>query len=266
MLRVTMLGCGPSGGVPQIGGADGHGHWGACDPAEPRNRRTRSSIVIEGTDGQRLLVDTGPDLRAQLLATGIGRVDAILFTHHHADHIMGVDEVRILNRQLGREIQAFGMARTLESLQHRFDYAFLPSTAPMFFRPALVPVTVAPGDRFQAAGMAVEVLLQDHHVMDTLAVRVGDFAYSTDLVRMPEETFDRLHGLDTWVVACFQRPSHPVHANLEEVLAWVERLRPRRTVLTHMGHGMDYGWLRQNLPPRVEPGYDGLVLEVPGRG
>lgn len=262
-LRVTILGCGPSGGVPQIGGEDGRGWWGECDPANPRNRRTRSSIVVEAATGERLLVDTGPDLRDQLLAAGIGRVDALLYTHHHADHIMGVDEVRVLNRLVGREIEAFGMPETLESLQRRFDYAFLPSTAPMFFRPAMLPRPVEPGQTIRTAGMEVELLLQDHLVMRTLGLRIGGFAYSTDLVRMPEETLGRLHGLDTWVVACFQRPPHKVHANLEQVLDWVGQLKPRRTVLTHMGAHLDHGWLRANLPPGVEPGHDGMELDVP---
>lgn len=263
-LRVTILGCGPSGGVPQIGGADGTGWWGECDPANPANRRTRSSIVVQAAGGERLLVDTGPDLRAQLLAAGIGQVEALLYTHHHADHIMGVDEVRVLNRQLGREIEAFGMAETLDSLKRRFDYAFLPSTAPMFFRPAIVPRVAEPGQTVRMAGVEVELLLQDHAVMRTLGLRIGGFAYSTDLVRMPEETLARLHGLDTWVVACFQRRPHKVHANLEQVLDWVDLLKPRRTVLTHMGTDLDHGWLRANLPPGVEPGVDGMVLEVPG--
>ena len=262
-IRVTMLGCGGSGGVPQIGGEDGRGWWGACDPANPLNRRTRTSVCIEAPAGERVLVDAGPDLREQLLAAAIGRIDAILMTHHHADHIMGLDEVRILNRLVGRAIDVFGMAETLENLQRRFDYAFLPATAPMFFRPALLPVPVRAGETARIAGMEIELLHQDHGVMDTLGLRLGRFAYCTDLVRLPEKSLARLHGLDTWVVACFQRGPHKVHAKLEEVLDWVARLRPRRTVLTHMGPDLDYGWLKTHLPAGVEPGHDGLVLDVP---
>ncbi len=263
MLKITILGCGSSGGVPQVGGEDGRGWWGACDPANPLNQRTRSSILIEGEAGGRLLVDTGPDLRTQLLASGVPGVDAILYTHDHADHIMGLDEVRILNRLAGRALEAFGTERTLSILRQRFDYAFLPSTGPIFFRPAVEPVRLQPGDALEMAGHAVQTFVQDHAVMDTLGLRIGAFAYSTDLVRLPEESLERLHGLDTWVVGCFQRRPHKVHANLDQVLEWVRLLRPRRTVLTHMSPDLDHAWLSANLPPGVEPGHDGMVLTLP---
>ncbi|CAH0153535.1 hypothetical protein ROS9278_00778 [Roseomonas sp. CECT 9278] len=263
MLNVTLLGCGASGGVPQIGGADGRGWWGECDPADPRNRRTRSSIIVERAGAGRLLVDTGPDLRGQMLACGVPAVDAVLYTHDHADHVMGLDEIRILNRLVGRPIEAFGMERTLSILRQRFDYAFLPATPPHFFRPAIEPVWLAPGDTVEMAGHSVATFRQDHAVMDTLGLRIGRFAYSTDLVRLPAESLARLHGLDTWVVGCFQRRPHKVHANLDQVLEWVDILKPRRTVLTHMGPDLDHGWLLANLPAGVEPGHDGMVLHIP---
>ena len=259
---MTILGCGGSGGVPQIGGEDGTGWWGACDRANPLNQRTRSSILVEGGDGGRLLVDTGPDLRTQLLACGVAGVDAILFTHDHADHIMGMDEVRILNRLVGRPLEAFGTERTLSILKQRFDYAFLPSTGPIFYRPAVEPVRVRAGDAVAIAGHEVQTFSQDHAVMETLGFRIGGFAYSTDLVRLPPESLALLHGLDTWVVGCFQRRPHKVHANLDQVLEWVEMLRPRRTVLTHMSPDLDHDWLLANLPPGIEPGHDGMVLTL----
>jgi phosphoribosyl 1,2-cyclic phosphate phosphodiesterase len=261
-LTVTLLGCGGSGGVPLIGGPEERGDWGACDPAEPRNRRTRSSLVVEGPAGGRLLVDAGPDLRAQLLACGIARLDAVLFTHAHADHILGVDDLRVVNRVRGAALPAFGTAETLEAVRGRFDYAFLPAPR-FFFRPALLPQPVAWGERPMIAGLPVQVFRQDHQVMDTLGLRIGGFAYSTDVVRLPEESLALLAGLDTWVVGCLQRAAHPVHANLDQVLAWVERLRPRRTVLTHMSLDLDWAWLCGRLPPGVEPGHDGLRLRVP---
>lgn len=261
-LTVTLLGCGGSAGVPQIGGEDGKGWWGACNSADPRNRRTRSSILIEGPGAGRLLVDTGPDLRSQLLACGVPAIDAVLYTHDHADHVMGLDEIRILNRLAGRPLEAFGTERTLAILKQRFDYAFLPSTGPVFFRPAVEPARLRAGDALEMAGHQVQTFLQDHAVMDTLGLRIGDFAYSTDLVRLPERSLALLHGLDTWVVGCFQRRPHTVHANLAQVLEWVQILRPRRTVLTHMGPDLDYGWLIANLPHGVEPGHDGMVLTL----
>ena len=261
-MRVVILGCGSSAGVPQIGGADGRGEWGVCDPAEPRNRRSRASIVLE-QDGNRLLVDTSPDMRSQLVDNGIPRVDAILFTHAHADHINGLDDVRILNRLAGRPLDAFADRRTLDELERRFDYAFRPWQPPGFFRPVLVPHEVAPGERIRAGEIDLELFDQDHGFVRTLGLRASGFAYSTDVVAIDEAALAGLEGLDTWLVDCFQRPGpHKTHFHLELVLSLIARLRPRRAVLTHMGLDMDYAWLRANLPEGVEPAYDGQVLEV----
>jgi phosphoribosyl 1,2-cyclic phosphate phosphodiesterase len=262
-VRVILLGTGGSPGVPMVGGPDGRGEWGACDPAEPRNRRTRTSIIVEANDGVRLLVDTGPDMRAQLLANAIGRVDAILYTHAHADHIAGIDDVRILNRGVGRPIEALGLASTLEEVAGRFAYAFRPVTQPGYLRPALVPRVVSPGEVVSVAGMPMQVFEQDHGWTITLGFRTGGFAYSTDVVRLDELAFRVLEGVDTWVVGCVLRDGpHLTHAHLGLVYEWVDRIGPRRTVLTHMGLGMDWGWLKANLPPGIEPGFDGMVLEL----
>ncbi len=261
MPRVTILGCGGSAGVPQIGGEDGQGDWGACDPAEPRNRRTRSSIVIESDAGERLLVDTSPDMRAQLLACRVPRVEAILFTHAHADHVLGIDDVRILNRIVNRPIDAFATARTLAELNKRFDYAFLSWDQPYFFRPVLTPRAVEPGQTVEAAGLRIRLFEQDHGFMPTLGLRTGGFGYSTDVAILDDAAFAALEGVNTWVVDCFQRRPHTTHANLERVLEWVERLRPRRVVLTHMGYDIDWSWMKRHLPPQIEPAYDGMSLE-----
>jgi phosphoribosyl 1,2-cyclic phosphate phosphodiesterase len=262
-MRVILLGTGGSPGVPTVGGPDGRGEWGACDPAEPRNQRTRTSIVLEADDGARLLVDTGPDIRTQLLANAIARVDAILYTHAHADHVTGMDDVRILNRSVGRPLEAFGLRATLNELAERFAYAFKPVTQPGYFRPALVPRVVTPGETVTVAGMALEMFEQDHGWVSTLGFRTGNFAYSTDVVRLAEPALRVLEGVDTWVVGCVLRNGpHPTHAHLDLVYEWVERIRPRRTVLTHMGLAMDWGWLRANLPPGMEPGFDGMVLDL----
>ena len=259
---MTVLGCGGSAGVPLIGGADGSGEWGACDPGEPRNRRTRASIVVE-REGRRLLVDTSPDMRGQLLACAVPRIDAILFTHSHADHITGLDDVRMLNRIVGRPLVAFATAETLAELELRFGYAFRPWQPPGFFRPVLQTCPVAPGQEPSMAGMPVRLFDQDHRFTRTLGLRIGGFAYSTDVVGLDAVALDGLAGVHTWLVDCFQRAPHTTHAHLELVLRWAERVRPVRTILTHMGIDMDWAWLAANLPAEVEAAYDGLILEIP---
>ncbi len=260
-MKVTLLGTGGSAGVPMLGGADGRGDWGVCDPAEPRNRRSRASILVEAGQGA-LLVDTGPDMREQLLANGVRRVDAVFYTHAHADHVTGLDDVRILNRIVDRPLDAFASEATLAELQRRFGYAFQPWQPPGFFRPVLVPRVVAPGETITAAGFALNLFDQDHGFSRSLGFRVGGFAYSTDAVDLDDSAFAVLAGLDTWVVGCFQRHSHRTHAWLARTLKWIVRVKPRRAVLTHMGTDMDYAWLRARLPAGVEPGFDGQVLEV----
>ncbi|MDD2876466.1 MAG: MBL fold metallo-hydrolase [Acidiphilium sp.] len=260
-FKVTLLGTGGSAGLPQIGGADGSGDWGLCDPHEPRNARTRASIVIEGAKG-RLLVDTAPELRLQLTAKRIGRIDAVLFTHAHADHIAGLDEVRILNRILNAPIPGYSDELTWAELRQRFDYAFKPWQPPGFFRPVIETQVIAPGEVHAIAGLPARIIGQDHGFIPSLGVRVGNFAYCTDVVRFDADQLALLAGIDIWVIDCFTKgPRHPTHANLDQVLEWVAALRPRRTILTHMGPDMDYAALAATLPPGIEPGYDGMVIE-----
>ena len=260
-MKITVLGCGGSTGVPTLGGVDGRGDWGACDAAEARNRRFRSSIVLHGPAGN-VLVDTGPDLRAQILAAGIPRVDAIVYTHAHADHIMGLDDVRLLNRIAGKPLPVYGDARTLAEIGRRFDYAFRPWTPPHFFWPALEMHQITAGDVIDVCGITLRSFDQDHHVMRSLGLRAGAFAYSTDVVRLPEVSFAALDGIDTWLVGCFQRAPHPTHAHFDLVLEWAARLGVRRTILTHMGIDMDVAWIHEHAPPGVEPAVDGMVIEI----
>jgi phosphoribosyl 1,2-cyclic phosphate phosphodiesterase len=273
-MRVTLLGTGGSTGVPMIGGADGAGDWGACDPGEMRNWRTRSSILIEHTGAprpepthdaynQRLLIDTSPDMRLQFIANRIPGADAILFTHAHADHITGIDDVRVLNRIANRPLEAFATQGTLDEITKRFGYAFAPWDGNGFYRPVLSGKPVSPGDTVHAAGFDIRLFSQGHGRIETLGLRIGSFAYSTDVVHLDEAALNALEGIDTWVVGCFLRQGpHWTHADLPAALGWIERLRPRRTVLTHMGTDMDWAWLRANLPPGVEAGYDGMVLDI----
>ena len=260
-LRVTMLGCGGSAGVPLIGGADGRGDWGACDPGQARNRRTRSAIVLHGPGGN-LLVDTSPDMRGQLLDCAVPRVDAILFTHAHADHILGLDDARILNRIAGRPLDAIGTPTTLREIEARFDYAFRPWQPPWFFRPVLQPRPVEAGSAVEAAGLSIATFDQDHGFMRSLGLRTGGFGYSTDVVSLDDAAFAALRGVDTWVVGCFQRTPHKTHAHFDLVVDWSRAVGARRTVLTHMGNDMDWDWIHAHAPAGMEAGYDGLVLNV----
>jgi phosphoribosyl 1,2-cyclic phosphate phosphodiesterase len=260
-LRVTVLGCGGSAGVPTIGGVNGRGDWGACNPLESRNRRTRTSIVIE-FQNQRLLVDTSPDLRSQFLAAGVPGIDAVLFTHAHADHITGIDEIRILNRIAGRPLGAYATDQVLAELARRFEYVFRPWQPPGFYRPVLEPHPVAAGEIVPIAGMDVRIFSQDHKLTTTLGLRIGRFGYSTDVVELDEAAFAALRGTETWLVSCYQRAAHSTHASLSRVLGWASQLGVSRTILTHMGSDMDWAWMQANLPPGVEPAYDGLVIDT----
>ncbi len=260
-MKITLLGVGGSSGSPQIGGADGAGDWGELDPAEPRNRRTRPSIVIEAPDGRRLLVDTGPDLRTQLTTHKINRIDAVFYTHAHADHIAGLDEIRILNRIMDAPMPAFASAATFADLCVRFDYAFKPWPGGYFFRPVLNAETVAAGEVREIIGLPVQIIAQDHGLISSLGLRIGNFAYCTDVVRLDNTALKALENLNIFIVDCFTRgDAHPTHAHLDQVLDWVDRLRPKQTILTHMGPNMDYRWLMENLPAGMVPGYDGMVL------
>lgn len=254
-MRVTILGCGGAGGVPMLSVG-----WGACDPAEPRNRRTRPSILVEES-GTRILVDTSPDLREQLLRCGVNSLDAVVYTHFHADHVHGIDDLREINRAMQRPIPCHADALTLESLHKSFGYVFLgvPEGLPIF-RPWLQPRRV--NGPFAVGPVKVRPFEQDHGWASSLGLRFGDFAYSTDVVRLDDAAFEALAGVKVWIVDCLMAQPHATHAHVALVLEWVKRVRPERTILTHMGPGLDYATLRDSLPPGIEPGYDGMIVDV----
>ncbi|NHN90600.1 MBL fold metallo-hydrolase [Acetobacter sicerae] len=263
-LTITVLGCGGSSGVPLIGGADGRGAWGECDPNEPRNRRTRASIVVQAPDKRRLLVDTGPDMRNQLIANGIPYADAIFYTHAHADHIAGLDDVRPFNWALERPIEIFGTETTLSEIHGRFDYAFRPWTPKDAFRPGVEPRFIKGGERQEIVGLLLDVFEQDHGKLNSLGFRCGGFAYCTDVVSLTDEVLSLLEGVDTWMIDCLQIKPHSAHAWLGRVLEWRERIQPRRTILTHLGPFMDWATLAKTLPVGVEAAFDGLTFTAPG--
>lgn len=258
-FRIRLLGTGPSQGVPNLGGADEAGDWGACDPAEPRNRRARTSALIQTADGTRILIDAGPDIRSQLLAARVARIDHVIITHAHADHVNGLDELRAVNRFTGQALPLYAMPETLADLTGRFAYAFQPPT-PGFYRPSLAPQAVQPGEILALGGLSIRLIEQDHHVMRTLGLRIGAFAYCTDLMRLPPESLAALAGIERWVVGCFSAHPHPVHAHIGLVREWARTLGARRTILTHMSNGLDYATLGRELTDGLEPGFDGLEL------
>jgi phosphoribosyl 1,2-cyclic phosphate phosphodiesterase len=255
-MKVTVLGCGASWGVPAIGPA-----WGRCDPADPRNRRRRGSLLVESR-GQTLLIDTSPDLRQQLLDAGVSRIDAVLLTHAHADHLHGIDDLRMVSQLAGRAIPFYAGAEALAEADRRFGYAFKPVIPGRpVYRPALDPRTI--DGPFTAAGMPVVPFVQSHGYSTTLGFRIGPIGYSTDVVELDDDAFAALAGVELWVVDCLRREPHPTHSHLAKSLAWIGRIGPRRAVLTHMDQSLDYRELAAELPPGVEPGRDGLAIDLP---
>jgi phosphoribosyl 1,2-cyclic phosphate phosphodiesterase len=257
-VRATILGCGPSGGVPTI--ADG---WGACDPNNPKNRRLRPSILVEEA-GTRVLVDTSPDLRQQLLSTGVRRLDAVLYTHAHADHLHGVDDLRGVNRAMNAALPVYADAATEAILKQRFEYVTTPLAdgVELFYKPVLDLRRIAPGDRFSVGAMEIRAFDQDHGYSHTLGYRFGPLAYSTDLLDLPESSFAALAGVQTWIVGTFALQPHVTHAHVDKALGWIERVRPARAVLTHLGPAIDHEALTASLPKGVEAAFDGLVVEA----
>jgi phosphoribosyl 1,2-cyclic phosphate phosphodiesterase len=262
-LRVTILGCGSSGGVPRLGG-----RWGACDPANPRNRRRRCSILVErrGPGGvTRVLVDTGPDMRAQLLDAEVGNLDAVLYTHSHADHVHGLDDLRqiVFNRRA--RLPVWAPAETAEQLLSRFAYAFVaPPGSP--YPPILDlheiegPVTV------EGAGGAITArpFTVMHGRMAALGFRFGDLAYLPDVSDMTDEAWAAVRGLDCWVVDALRYEPHGTHSHLAQTLDWIARAAPRRAVITNMHIDLDHDRVAAETPDNVEPAHDGMVLDVPG--
>jgi phosphoribosyl 1,2-cyclic phosphate phosphodiesterase len=254
-MRVTVLGCGPSTGVPVIGG-----NWGRCDPCDPRNRRRRVSVLVE-VGGVVILIDTSPDLREQLLDAGVSRIDAVVMTHAHADHLHGIDDLRSVNRLMRSAIPLHADRQTLAEIRRRFDYVLKPVEEPgRYYKPTLVPQEIA--GPFEIRGISVLPFLQDHGFSVTLGIRIGGFAYSTDVTELDDKAFAALDGIELWIVDCLRREPHPTHSHVAKTLSWVARVRPCRAVLTHMDQSLDYSELCAELPNGVEPGYDGLVIDV----
>ena len=264
MLRFTVLGCGSSAGVPRV--AQG---WGACDPNNPKNRRRRCSLLVEriGESGKTtVLVDTSPDLREQLLGAGVEKLDGVLFTHDHADHSHGIDDVRPIALHQRRRVDVYLDTQTSVALHAKFGYCF--ATPPGSDYPPIVtehriaagaPVTI----EGEGGVVAATPYVQLHGAGTTLGFRFGTFAYSCDVSAIPDETARHLQGLDVWILDALRYKPHPSHFSVDEALAWVDRIKPRRAVLTNLHTDLDYETLRHVLPANVEPAFDNMVIELP---
>jgi phosphoribosyl 1,2-cyclic phosphate phosphodiesterase len=262
-VTLTILGCGSSGGVPRVGG-----DWGACDPANPRNSRLRCSLLVQQTGAggtTTVLVDTSPDMRQQMLAAHVDRLDGVWFTHEHADHTHGIDELRGYFLRQRQRIPVWASAETAAMLAQRFSYCIERQPGsdypPILDLHTLQPeVTFAtPGAGGALAGVPFSV---EHGGTPTLGFRIGAMAYTPDLNGIPEASIAALTGLDLWIVDALRYKTHPSHFSLAETLHWIARIKPRRAILTNMHNDLDEATLRATLPPGVEPAFDGLTVTL----
>jgi phosphoribosyl 1,2-cyclic phosphate phosphodiesterase len=266
-LEIRILGCGSSGGVPRLGGVDGSGYWGACDPANPKNRRRRCSLLArrKSQDGEtQVLVDTSPDMREQLLDARVARLDGVLITHDHADQLHGIDDLRMLALLNKTRLDLWSDAGGMAGVRHKFDYCFETppgSDYPPILNAHIIPEPFAP---FAIAGpggaMPVLAFGQGHGRIRSLGFRFGPVAYSPDVDALDEAAFDALAGIDCWIVDALRLTPHPSHAHLARTLEWIAKVRPRRAILTNMHVDLDYDRLKAELPPGVEPAFDGMTI------
>lgn len=260
-LRFTILGCGSSGGVPRLGG-----HWGDCDPENPKNRRSRCSMLVERVtpDGiTRVLIDTSPDLRQQLLAAEVGELDGVLWTHSHADHVHGLDDLRMIVFNMRKRLPVWADGDTQNDLYSRFGYAFIqPADSPY---PPILDMHTIKGD-VTISGKGGDITLSPfkvgHGSIDALGFRIGDLAYLPDVATMTDEAWQAVENVGIWVLDSLRRDPHPTHSHLAQSLEWLDRARAKRGVLTNMHIDLDYETLRNETPDHIEPAYDGMVLRL----
>ena len=260
-LRATILGCGSSGGVPRLGG-----DWGDCDPENPRNARTRCSLLLERvSDGgvTRVLIDTSPDMRAQLLRAGVGMLDGVVYTHAHADHVHGIDDLRQIVFNTRTRLPVWADGPTQDALLARFGYVFAqPKGSP--YPPILDLNGIDGAVTVVGAGgpLVLHPIRLNHGSIDALGFRAGGLAYCPDVVAIYPESWPMLEGLDVWIVDALRRKPHPTHAHLALTLDWIAQARPARAVLTNLHNDLDYATLSAETPDHITPAHDGLVIEL----
>lgn len=258
-MKVTMLGCGTSVGVPALGKAG----WGACDPADPRNRRQRCAVLVQ-SETTNILVDAGPDIRNQLLPLNLDRIDALLITHTHSDHVAGLDDLRVFFFPDRIELPIHATARHTQDIVTRFPYLFEKDPeSPTYFVPPMITREIAAGQELQIGDITVDVLQQDHGNTSSLGFLFnGCFGYSTDVVAMPDYVFNALANVDLWIVEALRETPHQSHSHFQQTFEWIRRVNPGRAVLTHLGLEADYEAVAAICPENTQPGIDGLVFEL----
>lgn len=262
-MRFTILGCGSSPGVPRI-----NGEWGACDPANPKNRRSRCSLLVEkiGAEGKTtVVVDTSPDFRQQMLSAGVTQLDAVLYTHPHADHIHGIDDLRQYALFQKKRMPVYGDAATLAHLKKSFNYCFEAAEGSMY-QPICEAHEIDAGEMVtingQGGSIAAMPIKQQHGSIHSLAFRFDDFAYSSDVSGLSDASAGMLKDLDVWIVDALQYRDHVSHFSVAQALDWIAHLAPKKAYLTHMHIPLDYETIKAETPDHVEPAFDGLVFEM----
>lgn len=256
-LSVKILGCGSSSGVPAIGN-----FWGVCNPNNPKNRRLRSSILIK-SEKTSLLFDATPDLRQQLLNSKVKHLDAILITHAHADHIHGLDDIRFLNVLMKSHLNLYATGQVIMDIKKRFEYVFedlSPKANGFYYKPCLIPNTIK--NSFKINELEIDFFEQDHGFSKSTGFRVNNVGYSTDVINLNENAFEKLRGIELWIVDCLRVKPHSTHSHLEKTLKWIEKLKPKKAILTHMNTDTDYDEISKLLPKGCEAGYDGLEVLI----
>ncbi len=266
-LSFRILGCGSSGGVPRLSDQPG-GNWGSCDPTNPRNRRMRCSLLVTrtGARGQtRVLIDTTPDMRQQLIDAQVGTLDAVVYTHAHADHTHGIDDLRMIVYNMRARLPVYANIPTQDAIIDRFAYAFVQPEGSSY--PPICDLKRIDGP-FEIDGPGgpipfTAVIPVNHGGMHTVGFRIAGMAYVPDVADFPDSAWPHLENLDLWIIDALRRDPHPTHAHLAKTLDWIARVAPRRAILTNMHNDLDYATLAAETPDHIEPAYDGLTLTLP---
>ena len=256
-FEITILGCGSSSGVPAIGN-----DWGNCNPSNPKNRRLRSSILIK-TSKKNILIDATPDLRQQLLNSNVKHIDGVLITHCHADHINGIDDFRFLNVIMKQDINLYATKQVIQTIKERFSYVFeklSPKANGFYYKPCLIPNEIS--SDFNINDLKISSFEQNHGFINSTGFRFNNFAYCTDVLEFDKKALQKLEGLDLWIVDCLRFKPHKTHAHFDKVMQWMELLKPKQTILTHMNYEVDYDFIMSKVPKNCIAAYDGLKVKV----